>query len=122
LESTHEAEPRRRGHDTVPARERGAGEEASGTGSTSELVQRAARARHHRRDYDEPDTSQRSSLVLIDISTPEGKASGLDQDSLVSALFLATVFEDRIDRVVGRLSDALMQKVDASLKATMALS
>jgi len=61
-------------------------------------------------------------FVLIDISTPEGKASGLDQSSLVSALFLATVFEDRIDRVLGRLSDALMQKVDASLKTTMALS
>ena len=60
-------------------------------------------------------------FVLIDISTPEGKASGLDQNSLVSALFLATVFEDRIERIVGRLPDALMQKVDASLKTTMAL-
>src|SRR5690349_7130359 len=43
-------------------------------------------------------------FVLIDISTSEGKATGLDQNSLVSGLFLATVFEDRIDRVIGHLS------------------
>src|SRR5437867_4074599 len=42
-------------------------------------------------------------FVLIDIATSEGKASGLDQDSLVSGLFLATVFGDRIDRVIGKL-------------------
>jgi mRNA-degrading endonuclease toxin of MazEF toxin-antitoxin module len=63
-----------------------------------------------------------AAFVLIDVATPDGKASGLDQNSLVSALFLATVFEDRIERVVGRLSDALMAKVDASLKTAMALS
>lgn len=60
-------------------------------------------------------------FVLIDTSTPDGKASGLDQDSLVSGLFLATVFGDRIDRVIGRLSTALMHKVEASLKAALEL-
>ena len=60
-------------------------------------------------------------FVLIDLSTPEGKASGLDQNSLVSGLFLATVFEDRIDRVIGKLSATLMRKVDACLKAAMEL-
>src|SRR5688500_10080660 len=55
-------------------------------------------------------------FVLIDIATAEGKASGLDQNSLVSGLFLATVFADRIDRVIGQLSPALMQKVNACLK------
>ncbi len=42
-------------------------------------------------------------FVLIDISTPEGQATGLDQNSLGSGLFLATVFEERIDRVIGKL-------------------
>ena len=53
--------------------------------------------------------------------TPEGKASGLDQNSLVSGLFLATIFGDRIDRVIGKLSPALMQKVNACLKVTLEL-
>ena len=61
-------------------------------------------------------------FVLIDTSTPEGEASGLDQDSLVSGLFLATVFEDRIDRVIGKLSESLMQKVRACLKTALELS
>src|SRR5438876_12179993 len=60
-------------------------------------------------------------FVLIDISTPEGKASGLDQNSLVSGLFLATVSEDRIDRVIGKLSPGMMQKVDSCLKAALGI-
>src|SRR5437870_5299943 len=60
-------------------------------------------------------------FVLIDVATPEGKASGLDQTSLVSGLFLATVFGDRVDRVIGALSPGLMQKVDACLKVTLGL-
>jgi mRNA interferase MazF len=60
-------------------------------------------------------------FALVDISTAEGKATGLDQNSLVSGLFLATVFEDRIDRVIGRVTGALMQRVNACLKAAMEL-
>ncbi len=61
-------------------------------------------------------------FVLIDIATPEGKATGLDQDSLVSGLFLATVFGDRIDKVIGKLPAGLMLKVNACLKAALELS
>jgi mRNA interferase MazF len=61
-------------------------------------------------------------FVLIDISTSEGKATGLDQNSLVSGLFLATVFEDRIDQVIGTLTGLLMQRVNACLKTAMELS
>lgn len=43
-------------------------------------------------------------FVFIDIATPEGQETGLDQNSLVSGLFLATVFGDRIERVIGQLS------------------
>ncbi len=60
-------------------------------------------------------------FVFIDLATPEGKASGLDQDSLVSGRFLATVFEDRIDRVIGKLLAPLMQKVNECLKAALEL-
>jgi mRNA-degrading endonuclease toxin of MazEF toxin-antitoxin module len=60
-------------------------------------------------------------FVLIDISTSEGKATGLDQNSLVSGLFLATIFEDRIDRVIGTLAPVQMQKVNACLKVSLEL-
>jgi mRNA interferase MazF len=62
-----------------------------------------------------------AAFVLIDVTTPEGRQSGLDADSLVSGLFLATVFADRIDRVVGHLSAELMEKVDRCLKEALAL-
>ncbi len=59
--------------------------------------------------------------LLIDVSTPEGKATGLDQDSVVACLFLATIAEDRIDPVIGKLSAISMQRIDACLKTAMAL-
>src|SRR5437870_10040102 len=58
---------------------------------------------------------------LIDVSAPEGKATGLDQNSVVCCLFLATVGESTITKVVGRLSDAGTQQLDACLKTSMQL-
>jgi mRNA-degrading endonuclease toxin of MazEF toxin-antitoxin module len=60
-------------------------------------------------------------FVLIDISTPDGKASGLDQNSLVSGLFVATIFEDRIEQILGKLSAGLMQQVNSCLKTVLEL-
>lgn len=60
-------------------------------------------------------------FVLIDVSTPEGQATGLGRHSMVSGLFLATVFADQVDSVIGKLSAGLMQKVDASLRVALAL-
>jgi mRNA-degrading endonuclease toxin of MazEF toxin-antitoxin module len=60
-------------------------------------------------------------FVLIDLSTADGQASGLSQDSMVSGLFLATVFADQVELVIGKLSVALMQKVDACLKVALEL-
>lgn len=60
-------------------------------------------------------------FVFIDVATPEGKATGLDQNSLVSGLFLATVFADRIEGVLGKLSAGLMQHVNNCLKAALEL-
>lgn len=60
-------------------------------------------------------------FVFIDIATSEGKATGLTQNSLVSSLFLATVFADRIERVIGKFSAGLMQQVNTCLKTALEL-
>ena len=52
---------------------------------------------------------------------PLADATGLDQNSLVSGRFLATVFEDRIERVIGKRTRTLVQKVNACLKTAMEL-
>ena len=59
---------------------------------------------------------------LIDVSTPEGKATGLDQNSVVCCLFLSTVAEGRITQVIGKLSDLMKTQLDACLKAALQLS
>jgi mRNA interferase MazF len=59
--------------------------------------------------------------LLIEVSTPEGQASGLAQDSVVGCLFLATIAETRISDPVGKLTTATMQKVDDCLKAALGL-
>ena len=59
--------------------------------------------------------------LLIDVSTPEGQATGLDQNSVVTCLFLATITRDRIDPVIGQLSAAMMQKIDECLKMALAV-
>ena len=58
------------------------------------------------------------SRVLISLSTPEGKQSGLLSDSVVMTDNLATVIETAINRVIGVLP---MGKVDAALRHTLNL-
>ena len=59
---------------------------------------------------------------LIDISTPDGKLTGLDQNSVVCCLFLSTVAEARITQVIGKLSDTMQAQLDACLKTALQLS
>lgn len=59
--------------------------------------------------------------LFIDASTPEGQATGLLTDSVVSGLLLATVKSDRVDLVIGTLSDALKLKLNDCLKAALEL-
>src|SRR5690606_31781340 len=59
--------------------------------------------------------------LLIEVATPEGKHSGLLHDSVVSCVNLATIQEQRIDRVIGLLSGASMKKIDACLKAALGI-
>ena len=35
--------------------------------------------------------------LLVDVSTPDGQASGLGQDSMISGLFLATLFAEQVE-------------------------
>lgn len=57
---------------------------------------------------------------LVDVSAPDGHATGLTQNSVVGCLFLATVAEDRLTRI-GAMSPALMQRIDECLRAALGL-
>lgn len=59
--------------------------------------------------------------LFIDLNTPEGKQSGRLHDSAVKCENLMTIHERLIDRVIGRLSPALMRQVDACLRAALEL-
>jgi mRNA-degrading endonuclease toxin of MazEF toxin-antitoxin module len=56
---------------------------------------------------------------VVDISTPEGAATGLDQNSVVCCLFLATVAEAGITKVIGKLSDTMNRQLDPCLKTAL---
>jgi mRNA interferase MazF len=59
--------------------------------------------------------------LLIEVATPDGRQTGLLHDSVASCLNLATITDDRVDRVIGRFSTALMHRIDACLKAALGL-
>ena len=54
--------------------------------------------------------------LFIDVSTPQGKATGLLVDSVVSSLVLDTVYVDTVAQVLGSLSTTPLQKLDDCLK------
>ncbi|OAI54341.1 hypothetical protein AYO44_03470 [Planctomycetaceae bacterium SCGC AG-212-F19] len=60
--------------------------------------------------------------LIIEVSTPEGKASGLLVDSVASSLVLDTVYTDTVAQVLGSLSPTLLQKFDDCLKVGMGLA
>jgi mRNA interferase MazF len=60
--------------------------------------------------------------VLVDIQSPEAKHSGLKQTSVVSCENILTVVQSDILRTIGHLPDALMERVDAALKESLALT
>lgn len=59
--------------------------------------------------------------LFIDLSMPEGKATGLVRDSVVSALVLVAVYEDTVTQVLGTLSPAMTQQLNDCLKAALDL-
>lgn len=65
-------------------------------------------------------TVQRGHVVLL--QSPEARHSGLKQTSVVSCENLLTVVQSDILRTIGHLPDVLMQRVDAALKESLALT
>lgn len=59
--------------------------------------------------------------LFIDVNTPDGKATGLVRDSVVSCLVLVTIYTDTVAQVLGTLSPTMQQKLDGCLKAALAL-
>ena len=59
---------------------------------------------------------------LIDVSTPEGSATGLDKNSVVCCLFLATIGQGTITRLLGKLSGPMMSQLETCLKTALQLS
>jgi mRNA-degrading endonuclease toxin of MazEF toxin-antitoxin module len=59
--------------------------------------------------------------LLVDTSTPEGRATGLLRDSVVSCLVLVTVYEDTVAQVLGTLSPAMRLELDGCLRAALGL-
>jgi mRNA-degrading endonuclease toxin of MazEF toxin-antitoxin module len=62
-----------------------------------------------------------AACLLIDINTPEGKATGLVRDSVVSCLILVTVYADTVAQVLGTLSPPMKRKLDECLRAALGL-
>ena len=63
-----------------------------------------------------------STQLFIDILTPEGKQSGLRQNSVVNCVNLLTLDKSRILRKIGSLPDHVMKKVNECLKAALELT
>ena len=59
--------------------------------------------------------------LLIDVSTPEGRQSGLNQASAVTRGNLFTVAQTKVRRVIGSLSPSTMAQIDACLRASLDL-
>ena len=59
--------------------------------------------------------------MVIDISTPDGQATGLVRDSVVSCLLLVTVYADTVAQKLGSLSPVMKQKLNECLRAALEL-
>ena len=59
--------------------------------------------------------------LLIELATPEGRQSGLRQDSVVNCVNLATVEKVRVLRLLGNLPAAAMSQANDCLKAALEL-
>jgi mRNA interferase MazF len=59
--------------------------------------------------------------LLIDISTPDGRGSGLNNISAVTCGNLFTVHENCIQKKIGVLSNVLMHQVNDCLKVALQL-
>jgi len=59
--------------------------------------------------------------LVIDLSTPEGRQSGLKHNSLVSCINLAVIPPRNVDRKIGQLSETAMKQIDQCLKVALGI-
>jgi mRNA-degrading endonuclease toxin of MazEF toxin-antitoxin module len=59
--------------------------------------------------------------MAIDVSTPEGQATGLHKSGVVSGLHLVTMSADRLGVPIGRLSPGLLQRLNDALRTALAI-
>ncbi len=59
--------------------------------------------------------------VIVEVTTPEGRSTGLAFDSVVNCANLATIDKNKLLRKLGVMPDVLMQKVRAAIKAALDL-
>jgi mRNA interferase MazF len=59
--------------------------------------------------------------LLIDLATPDGAASGLLHSSAVRCERLHSIPQADVRRIIGKLSDALMRRIDDCLKAALGM-
>jgi mRNA-degrading endonuclease toxin of MazEF toxin-antitoxin module len=59
--------------------------------------------------------------LFIDTTTPDGRATGVVRDCVVSCLVLVTVYADTVVQVLGTLSPPMKHRLDGCLKAAMGL-
>ena len=62
-----------------------------------------------------------STQYFINVTTTNGPRTGLRLNSVVQCKNLITFDQSRIQSVIGRLSDAAMQEIDACLKAALGI-
>jgi mRNA interferase MazF len=65
--------------------------------------------------------SQEPTQLLVEVATPDGRASGLLHDSAVRCERLHSIPQADVRRVIGTLSAALMRHVNDCLKAALGL-
>lgn len=59
--------------------------------------------------------------LLIDMHTPDGKATGLRQNSVVSCINVATISETLVAKTIGQLPAPLLMKIEDCLKTALEL-
>lgn len=59
--------------------------------------------------------------LLIDTTKPDGRATGVARDCVMSCLVLVTVYADTVAQVLGTLSPPMKRRLDGSLKAALGL-
>lgn len=59
--------------------------------------------------------------LLVDVSTPEGRQTGLHRNSVVNCVNLFTVEQTKVLQVIGTMPATLMQQIDNCLKSALEL-